>query len=95
MSVRTYLDWNATAPMREEAKAAFAGALSHIGNPSSVHAEGRAARTLVEAARDEVAALVGALPANVFFTWTATPAGRLSIHTPFWPLPVLIVIVRR
>jgi cysteine desulfurase len=79
MSVRTYLDWNATAPMREEAKAAFAGALSHIGNPSSVHAEGRAARALVEAARDEVGALVGSPPANVFFTASGTEANMLAL----------------
>ena len=68
MSVRSYLDWNATAPMREEAKAALAAALSVAGNPSSVHAEGRAARAFVETAREQVAALVGALSGNVFFT---------------------------
>jgi len=48
MSARSYLDWNATAPMREEAKVAFAAAISLAGNPSSVHAEGRAARALIE-----------------------------------------------
>ena len=79
MSVRSYLDWNATAPMREEAKAAFAAALSRVGNPSSVHAEGRAARALVEAAREQVAALVGAQPGNVVFTASGTEANVLAL----------------
>ena len=79
MSVRSYLDWNATAPMREEAKAALAAALSVAGNPSSVHAEGRAARAFVETAREQVAALVGALPGNVFFTSSGTEANMLAL----------------
>ena len=79
MSARSYLDWNATAPMREEAKAAFAAAISLAGNPSSVHAEGRAGRALIEAAREEVAALVGALPGNVFFTSGGTEANMLAL----------------
>jgi cysteine desulfurase len=79
MSARSYLDWNATAPMREEAKAALAAALSLAGNPSSVHAEGRAARVLVETAREQVAALVGALPGNVFFTSSGTEANMLAL----------------
>jgi cysteine desulfurase len=79
MSVRSYLDWNATAPMREEAKAALAAALSLAGNPSSVHAEGRAARAFVETAREQVAALVGALSGNVFFTSSGTEANMLAL----------------
>jgi len=79
MSVRSYLDWNATAPMREEAKAAFAAAAALNGNPSSVHAEGRAARALVEAAREQVAALIGAQPGNVFFTASGTEANMLAL----------------
>jgi cysteine desulfurase len=79
MSVRSYLDWNATAPMREEAKAAFAAALSRVGNPSSVHAEGRAARALVETAREQVAALVGAQAGNVVFTASGTEANMLAL----------------
>jgi cysteine desulfurase len=51
MSERSYLDWNATAPLRPEARAAMAKALDLVGNPSSIHAEGRAARALVERAR--------------------------------------------
>src|SRR6201984_759629 len=79
MSVRSYLDWNASAPMREEAKAAFAAALSRVGNPSSVHAEGRAARALVETAREQVAALVGAQAGNVVFTASGTEANMLAL----------------
>src|SRR3974390_2526760 len=79
MSVRSYLDWTATAPMREEAKAAFAAALSLVGNPSSVHAEGRAARALIGATRDQVAAVVGAQPGNVFFTASGTEANMLAL----------------
>jgi cysteine desulfurase len=79
MSVRSYLDWNATARMREEAKAACAAASLLVGNPSSVHAEGRAARALIEAAREQVAALVGAEPGNVFFTASGTEANMLAL----------------
>ena len=79
MSVRSYLDWNATAPLREEAKVALATALSLVGNPSSVHAEGRAARALIEAAREQVAALVGAQPGNVVFTASGTEANMLAL----------------
>jgi len=79
MSVRSYLDWNATAPMREEAKVVFAAALSRIGNPSSVHAEGRAARALIEAAREQVAVLVGARAGDVFFTASGTEANMLAL----------------
>ena len=79
MSARSYLDWNATAPMREEAKAAYTAAVSRVGNPSSVHAEGRAARALLETAREQVAALVGAQPGNVVFTASGTEANMLAL----------------
>ena len=59
MSGRVYLDWNATAPLRPEARAAMAAAMDVVGNPSSVHAEGRAARAIVERARAQVAAATG------------------------------------
>ena len=65
---RTYLDCNATEPLRPEAREALLAALETAGNPSSVHAEGRAARALVEDARREVAALVGADADDVYFT---------------------------
>jgi cysteine desulfurase len=79
MSKRTYLDWNATAPLRPEARAAMMAALDLAGNASSVHAEGRAARQLIEAARVEVAGLVGAEQKNVTFTSGATEANMLAL----------------
>ncbi len=79
MRERSYFDWNATMPLRPEAMAAFAGALSVMGNPSSVHAEGRAARRLVERAREQVAHLVGARPADVTFTSSGTEANMLAL----------------
>jgi len=71
---RTYLDHNATAPLRPEARAAMLAALEAVGNPSSVHAEGRLARAIVEDARERVADLVGVLPSQVVFTSGATEA---------------------
>ncbi len=71
---RTYLDWNATAPLRPEARAAMIAALDLTGNPSSIHAEGRKARALVNDAREKVAALVGAASADVVFASGATEA---------------------
>jgi cysteine desulfurase len=79
MAERTYLDWNATAPLRPEARAAMVTALDEIGNPSSVHREGRAARRLVEQARERVAALVGADPRNVMFTSGGTEANMMAL----------------
>jgi cysteine desulfurase len=69
---RAYLDWNATAPLHPAAREAVLRALDRVGNPSSIHAEGRAARALVEEARASVAALVGAEAENVVFTSGAT-----------------------
>ncbi len=71
---RIYLDYNATAPLHPAAKAAMIDALDVVGNPSSVHAEGRAARGIIEAARERVAALVGAKPSEIVFTSGATEA---------------------
>jgi cysteine desulfurase len=79
MTERNYLDWNATAPLRGEARAAALAALEVNGNPSSVHGEGRAARRLVEQAREQVAALVGAEPRNVVFTSGGTEANMLAL----------------
>jgi cysteine desulfurase len=79
MMDRSYFDWNATAPLRPQAAAALADALAVAGNPSSVHAEGRAARRLVERAREQVAALVGAEGGNVFFTSGGTEANMLAL----------------
>jgi cysteine desulfurase len=79
MPQRSYFDWNATAPLRPEAREAMERALSLPGNPSSVHAEGRAARRLIETAREEVASLVGARPGDVFFTSSGTEANMLAL----------------
>ncbi|MGD0148267.1 MAG: cysteine desulfurase family protein [Xanthobacteraceae bacterium] len=79
MAERSYFDWNATAPLRPQAADALREALAVPGNPSSVHAEGRAARRLVEEAREEVAALVGARPGDVFFTSSGTEANMLAL----------------
>ena len=76
---RIYADWNATAPLRAEARAALLAALDAGGNPSSVHAEGRAARRLIDVARDQVAALVGGEPRNVVFTSGGTEANMLAL----------------
>ncbi|PTM43061.1 cysteine desulfurase family protein [Bosea sp. 124] len=73
-SARAYLDHNATTPVRPEVAQAMARALAMPGNPSSVHAEGRAARAAVERAREQVAALVGAKATNVVFTSGGTEA---------------------
>jgi len=76
---RAYFDWNATAPLGKQARDAVLGALQLTGNASSVHAEGRAVRRLVEEAREQVAALVGAQASNVTFTSGATEANMLAL----------------
>jgi cysteine desulfurase len=79
MTSRVYLDWNATTPLRPEAKAAMEAAWELSGNPSSVHAEGRRARRLVEDARAAIASAVGAVPRNVVFTSGGTEANALAL----------------
>ena len=76
-----YLDHNATSPVRPEAKAAVLRALDVGGNPSSVHAAGRAARSLIETARAQVADLVGVVPGSVTFTSGGTEANALAIES--------------
>jgi cysteine desulfurase len=76
---RVYLDWNASAPLRPEARSAMVAALDVVGNPSSVHAEGRAAKAVLEQARAQVAEAVGAEPADVIFTSGATEAAALGL----------------
>src|SRR3954454_10144768 len=79
MTTRSYLDYNATAPLRPEIREAMLGALSDFGNPSSVHAEGRAARALIDTARAKVAGLVGARPEEVIFTSGGSEANALAL----------------
>ncbi|NWG22948.1 MAG: cysteine desulfurase [Pseudorhodoplanes sp.] len=80
MTERAYLDWNATAPLRPEARAAMAAALDLPGNPSSIHAEGRAVRAAIERARAQVAALFAVEPADVTFTSGGTEANGLALN---------------
>jgi cysteine desulfurase len=78
-TVRTYLDHNASMPLRPEARRAVVGALDAVGNASSVHAEGRAMRAIVEDAREAVAALVGVRASEVVFTSGATEANAWAV----------------
>ena len=79
MAERAYFDWNATAPLREQARFAMSEALAVTGNASSVHAEGRTVRRLVEEARAHVANLVGAKAKNVIFTSGATESNMMAL----------------
>ena len=76
---RAYLDWNASAPLRPEARAAVVAALDVTGNPSSIHAEGRAARGIVETARAQLSEAFGAGGADIVFTSGATEAAALAL----------------
>ena len=77
--MRTYLDWNATTPLRPEVKVAITEALEISGNPSSVHTEGRAAKMALERAREQVAVALGADGADVVFTAGATEAAAMVL----------------
>jgi cysteine desulfurase len=88
---RVYLDWNATTPLRPEARTAMAAAWDLAGNPSSVHAEGRQARRLVEDARQAVAASVVADARNVVFTSGGTEANVLALTPGLFRKPGLPV----
>lgn len=76
---RVYLDWNATTPLRAEAKAAMLEAMEIVGNPSSVHAEGRAAKMAMERARERIAATLGAEGADVVFTSGTTEGAAMAL----------------
>jgi cysteine desulfurase len=76
---RIYLDYNATAPLRPQARAAMIAAMDEVGNPSSVHQEGRAAKMIMERAREQVAVALGAQAADVVFTSGATEAAALCL----------------
>ncbi|KRR16555.1 cysteine desulfurase [Bradyrhizobium lablabi] len=96
MPDRVYLDWNATTPLRPEARQALAAAWDMAGNPSSVHAEGRQARRLVEDARAAVAAAVSARPQDVVFCSGGTEANAMALTPGLrrgsgWPVQRLVV----
>src|SRR3954470_2857947 len=77
---RIYFDHNATTPLCSAARTAMLRILDgEFGNPSSIHAEGRRARQAVEAAREEVAQLVGGLPEEIVFTSGGTEADNLAL----------------
>ena len=76
---RVYLDHNATMPLRAEARAAMIEAMDMVGNPSSVHAEGRAAKALMERARAQIAQAAGAQAADIVFVSGATEAAALAL----------------
>ncbi len=80
MAAPLYLDANATEPLRPDARAAAIAAMDLLGNPSSVHAEGRAARRMLEAARARLAACFGAAPGDVVLTAGGTEANALAIR---------------
>lgn len=90
---RAYMDHNATTPLRPEARAAAISAFDVLGNPSSVHAEGRAARAVLESARGDIAALVGARPADVVFTSGGTEAAAMALHSAIAALGVKRLLV--
>ncbi len=79
MTQTTYLDHNATTPLRPEAAAVMAEALAMTGNPSSVHRFGRHVRRKIEAAREAIATLAGARPEGVIFTSGGTEANNLAL----------------
>jgi cysteine desulfurase len=76
----TYLDANASEPLRPAARVAVVAALDVVGNPSSVHAAGRGARKRLEAAREAIASRFGGRPADLVFTSGGTEADALAIH---------------
>ena len=76
---RIYLDHNATTPLRDTARAEMIAAMEVVGNPSSMHLEGRTARALVEKAREDLASAIGADGADVIFTSGATEAASLAL----------------
>ncbi|MES1170481.1 MAG: aminotransferase class V-fold PLP-dependent enzyme, partial [Leifsonia sp.] len=79
-----YLDHAATSPLRQEVLAAYTAALPLVGNPSSIHGQGQAARELLEQGRDLVAASLGADPVEVVLTGGGTEAVNLGIKGLFW-----------
>ena len=84
VSERTYLDHAATTPMVPEAVEAMTRELSRTGNASSLHASGRAARKVVEEARESIAAHVGAAPSELIFTSGGTESDNLAVKGGYW-----------
>lgn len=79
-----YLDHAATTPMSEPARTALLATMDQFGNPSSLHATGRRARRVVEEAREQVAAALGARPSEIIFTSGGTESDNLAVKGIFW-----------
>lgn len=79
----TYLDYNASAPLREESLLALQEAYKAAGNASSIHSSGRRARAIIEDARHKIADLVDGNPANIIFTSGASEANVTAL-SPTW-----------
>ena len=77
--MRSYLDYNSSMPLRSEAKQAMIEAMNVVGNPSSVHLEGRTAKNLIENARLKIAEAIGAVGADIIFTSGATESAALAL----------------
>jgi cysteine desulfurase len=80
----TYLDHAATTPMVPEAVEAMCARLGVVGNASSLHASGRAARRVVEESRESLAAAIGARPSEIVFTSGGTEADNLAVKGLYW-----------
>lgn len=80
----SYLDYAATSPMSPTALVAYTEQLAHVGNASSLHSAGRAARRVVEESREQIAAAIGSRPSEVIFTAGGTEADNLAIKGGFW-----------
>lgn len=78
---RLYLDYCATAPLKPVAQQAMLSAMAQTGNASSVHADGRSARRVIEDSREAVARMVGCAPARVIFTSGGTEANNLALRS--------------
>lgn len=81
---RVYLDHAATTPVRPEVIEVVAATMADVGNPSSLHASGRAARKVVEESRETIAAALGARPSEVVFTSGGTEADNLAVKGIYW-----------
>jgi cysteine desulfurase len=88
-----YLDHAATTPMADAAIAAMTNSLSKIGNPSSLHTQGRATRKDVEDAREVIANAVGALPSEIIFTGSGTEADNAAIKGLFWKSGKKVIVI--
>ena len=88
-----YLDHAATTPMADAAIAAMTSSLSKIGNPSSLHTQGRATRKDVEDAREVIAKAVGALPFEIIFTGSGTEADNAAIKGLFWKSGKKVIVI--